>query len=318
VTRYRLTLAIRYRFDRPTGGGRQLLRVIPAHRPGLQEVEQARLTLTPAPLEQARFADFFGTQVAEIVLPAGLGGFEARLEAVVARHAQPRPRTPAPGPSPPGPSPPGPRPPGPRPPEPGDDLPLADLPAALRGLRGLGPEVPHHYLAPSPRIPADLAIATFAARATAGATTVAEAVARLGRAVHRAITFDPGATAVDTPVAQAFAQRRGVCQDMAQIMIAGLRAQGIPAAYVGGYLRTTPPPGTPRLVGADAMHAWVAAWCGPALGWVEHDPTNDRPADGDHIAVGRGRDYADVAPVTGTLRLDGGQAGHHSVDLTAL
>ena len=98
-------------------------------------------------------------------------------------------------------------------------------------------------------------------------------------------------------------------------MIACLRGVGIPAGYVSGLLRTIPPPGKERLAGADAMHAWVRAWAGEEMGWVDYDPTNACFARNDHIDVGFGRDYDDVAPVTGRLRLDGRQSGSHSVDI---
>jgi transglutaminase-like putative cysteine protease len=126
------------------------------------------------------------------------------------------------------------------------------------------------------------------------------------------MTFDEGATDVDTAPAEAFAAGRGVCQDYAHVLIGALRALGVPAGYVSGAIRTTPPPGRARLQGADAMHAWVMAWCGE---WVELDPTNDREAGLDHVVVARGRDYGDVAPIRGVLRTAGAQAARHAVDL---
>jgi transglutaminase-like putative cysteine protease len=132
------------------------------------------------------------------------------------------------------------------------------------------------------------------------------------------MAFDNAATDVDTAPDRAFAQGRGVCQDFAQIMIAALRALGIPGAYVSGYLRTDPPPGRPRLTGADAMHAWVQAWTGLDSGWIDYDPTNGCFAGDGHIRIGFGRDYGDVAPVAGMLRLGGGQTGGHSVDLVEI
>jgi transglutaminase-like putative cysteine protease len=95
--------------------------------------------------------------------------------------------------------------------------------------------------------------------------------------------------------------RAGVCQDFAQIMIGGLRGLGLPAAYVSGYLRTIPPPGKPRLQGADATHAWVSVWTGPENGWIGFDPTNAIQAGTDHITLAIGRDFSDVSPVYGVF-----------------
>jgi transglutaminase-like putative cysteine protease len=127
--------------------------------------------------------------------------------------------------------------------------------------------------------------------------------------------FDGGATGTDTPPAVAFAARHGVCQDFAHILIVAARAWGLPAAYVSGYLRTLPPPGQPRLAGADAMHAWVNLWCGEELGWIGFDPTNDMIAGSDHIFVAMGRDYADVAPMDGVFHGAAGQAMEVAVDV---
>ena len=93
--------------------------------------------------------------------------------------------------------------------------------------------------------------------------------------IRNEFDYDPKATEISTPLDEVFEKRRGVCQDFAQVMIAGLRGLGLPAAYVSGYLRTVPPPGRPRLQGADATHAWVSVWCGEQLGWIGFDPTND-------------------------------------------
>jgi transglutaminase-like putative cysteine protease len=101
-------------------------------------------------------------------------------------------------------------------------------------------------------------------------------------------------------------RRRGVCQDFAHLMIGALRANGLPARYVSGYLLTDPPPGRPRLVGADASHAWVSAWCGEAAGWVDLDPTNDCLVDDEHVTLGWGRDFGDVTPMRGVI-LGGGR-----------
>jgi transglutaminase-like putative cysteine protease len=106
-----------------------------------------------------------------------------------------------------------------------------------------------------------------------------------------------------------------VCQDFAHWMISGLRALGLPAAYVSGYLRTRPPPGKKRLVGADATHAWVSVWCGTGVGWVDLDPTNALVVGEDHVRLAFGRDYADVAPVDGVIMASAGHTLAVSVDV---
>lgn len=132
-----------------------------------------------------------------------------------------------------------------------------------------------------------------------------EAALELMHRVHDDFTYQPGATVVTTAPHEAFAAKAGVCQDFAQVMIAGLRGLGLPARYVSGYLRTILPEGQPRLEGADATHAWVEVWCGPAFGWIGLDPTNAIPAGDDHIILAVGRDYADVSPVDGVIVTSG-------------
>lgn len=127
------------------------------------------------------------------------------------------------------------------------------------------------------------------------------AAGRLMAALHDEFAYKPGSTSSVTSPSDAFLAREGVCQDFAHVMIVALRSHGIPAAYASGYLRTNPPPGAPRLVGADAMHAWVNVWCGRELGWIGFDPTNNCRTRLDHIQIAMGRDYADVAPIDGTF-----------------
>ena len=137
-----------------------------------------------------------------------------------------------------------------------------------------------------------------------GVPVVAGAISLMHR-IHTDFEYAPTATAFDTPAAQAFRLRRGVCQDFSQVMIGCLRALGLPARYVSGYLRTEPPAGQPRLIGADASHAWVSVFC-PQSGWVDLDPTNDVLADLDHVTLAIGRDYSDVSLLRGMI-LGGGE-----------
>ncbi len=140
----------------------------------------------------------------------------------------------------------------------------------------------------------------YAAESFPARRPLLEGVRNLTHRIHEDFRFDTKATEVSTPVETFFEKRRGVCQDFAHLQIACMRSLGLPARYVSGYLRTLPPPGKPRLVGADASHAWCAAWS-PGAGWVDFDPTNDCvPTDG-HITVAWGRDYSDVSPIYGVL-----------------
>jgi transglutaminase-like putative cysteine protease len=132
---------------------------------------------------------------------------------------------------------------------------------------------------------------------TPGLPVLAGALA-LTRHIHSAFEYDPEATEVTTPALEVLEKRRGVCQDFAHLMLSALRSLGLAARYVSGYLLTTPPPGKPRLIGADASHAWVAVWC-PQHGWVEFDPTNGILAAEGHVVLGWGRDFADVTPLRG-------------------
>ena len=196
-----------------------------------------------------------------------------------------------------------------------NDPTLADIAAAARTSGDLSARGPAAYLYPSPLIPLDADIAAWCAPDLDPARGCLDAGIALARRIQREFGFDGSATVVDTPPVEAFHQRRGVCQDFAQIMIAGLRAAGLPAAYASGYIRTLPPPGQPRLVGADATHAWVLLWCGDALGWVGLDPTNGIWMAGDHVVVAVGRDYAEIAPVDGVVLGSGAQALSVSVDV---
>lgn len=142
-----------------------------------------------------------------------------------------------------------------------------------------------------------------------------EAVTELTARIHTDFRYLPGSTIVSTPIAQVMKQRQGVCQDFAQVLVACLRAHGLPARYVSGYLLTTPPPGQPRLVGADASHAWVSVWL-PGLNWVDFDPTNNCVCDERHVVLAWGRDYQEVTPVRGVVLGGGRQQIEVAVDVT--
>jgi transglutaminase-like putative cysteine protease len=155
------------------------------------------------------------------------------------------------------------------------------------------------------------ALRDYAARSFESGRPVLEAVRDLVARIYTDFTYDARATEVSTPLAEVMRLRRGVCQDFAHLGIGCLRAQGLAARYVSGYLLTRPPPGKPRLVGADASHAWFAAFV-PEHGWVDFDPTNDLLPSDEHVTVAFGRDFADVTPIRGVI-LGGGQ---HRLDVS--
>jgi transglutaminase-like putative cysteine protease len=143
-------------------------------------------------------------------------------------------------------------------------------------------------------------LADYAAVSFPADRPIVDAIVDLNSRIHADFTFDPRATTINTPLGELLAIRRGVCQDFAHLMIGCLRTQGLAARYVSGYICTTPPPGKPRLVGADASHAWISAYCGP-LGWVDVDPTNNSLVSDAHVTVAWGRDYDDVCPIQGVF-----------------
>lgn len=286
---YDLRISLTHAYTPPAGGARHVLRLLPAELPGIQRVLDAVLDMKPAPEDRSERRDFFGNRVLQTAIDTPAERIEFALRARVQRTVAE------------------------------DWLPLsvglADLPAEIATVRSLAPEAPHHFLGVSRRVWPSTATTAYARALVSPGITVLDLLARIGAALHADLRFDADATHVDTPFEEAFAHRHGVCQDFSHILIACLRGLGVPAGYVAGCLRTVPPPGEPRLEGADALHAWVRAWCGPAMGWVDYDPTNACFVGTDHVQLAVGRDYSDVAPVTGAVRMAGRQSSWHSVDL---
>jgi transglutaminase-like putative cysteine protease len=161
------------------------------------------------------------------------------------------------------------------------------------------------------------ALADWARAAADAHTGVLELALALMHQIHDEFEYLPQSTSVTTGALEALELRHGVCQDFAHVLIGACRSLGLAARYVSGYLLTQPPPGKPRLVGADASHAWAAVWC-PPCGWVALDPTNDVPVGQDHVTLAWGRDYADVAPLRGVIRGGRGNAPRVSVTVEPL
>jgi transglutaminase-like putative cysteine protease len=289
---YDVRLELRYRYDGLVSGARHHVRVTPQTLDGVLRVVAASLTFDPRPQHESTFTDFFGNSVSAIGFRQAQDHLDVRLAARISveeRRRQPLDLSPT----------------------------VARLADELSANWSLAPGSPHHFTGNSPRVTTDDAITAYARQSTLRTSSVMSAVADLGRTIHADFAYESEVTDAETTASRAFALRRGVCQDFAHVMIAGLRGVGIPAGYVSGFLRTVPPPGEPRLEGTDAMHAWVRAWCGAELGWFEYDPTNAMPAGPDHITVGYGRDYADISPIVGVFKASGGHQTSQSVDVVA-
>lgn len=166
---------------------------------------------------------------------------------------------------------------------------------------------PLHFLYTSPHVICSTDLAQYALLSFTAKRPQLDAALDLTKRIYEDFEFDGEATDISTPLEQVLASKRGVCQDFAQLMIGCLRSLGLPARYVSGYLLTHPPEGQPRLIGADASHAWVSVFC-PELGWVDFDPTNGCLVQHEHITLGWGRDFSDVTPMRGIV-LGGGKHG---------
>jgi transglutaminase-like putative cysteine protease len=271
---------------------RHVLRCIPRDRPGLRVLESS-LQIKPEPSDLSVETDFFGNDRRVVTIETQHQKMLVNVILGVERIAPP-------------------------PPELAASPPWEKVRDAALLCADLGPEAPAHFLFESRIVQFDDAITAFAAACFPLGTPILVGAHTLMLGLHEAIRFDADATDVQTKPREAFAIKRGVCQDFAHIMIAGLRALGLPAAYASGFLRTLPAPGKPRLEGVDATHAWVQVWCGDALGWIEFDPTNRMLADNSHIQVAHGRDYADVAPLDGVIISYGGQRLDVAVDVAEL
>ena len=174
------------------------------------------------------------------------------------------------------------------------------------------------FLFASPYVPRHQNFMDYASPSFTPDRPLLEAARNLMTRIYTDFTYETEVTEVNTPALESLALRKGVCQDFAHIMVACLRTMGLPARYVSGYLLTEPPPGRPRLVGADASHAWVSVYVPPAQefadswsGWCDFDPTNNRGPGEDYVTLAMGRDYSDVSPIRGVIH--GG--ANHTLDV---
>jgi transglutaminase-like putative cysteine protease len=201
--------------------------------------------------------------------------------------------------------------------EPGRTLPWEKLAEQMQYRAGAAFRAESEFCFASPYIVLHPAMRAYALESFKPGVPVAQGALELMHRIHDEFEYQQTTTDFDTPALKAFKLRSGVCQDFAQVMVGCLRAVGIPARYVSGYLRTEPPPGQPRLLGADASHAWVSVFC-PGFGWVDLDPTNDVMADTNHVTLAYGRDYSDVSLLRGMILGGGAHGIDVSVSVTEL
>jgi transglutaminase-like putative cysteine protease len=288
MTRYTLCHRTAYAYGRAVDLATHLMHLTPRVVPG-QVVRAATISVTPRGGQRRDGTDHFGNGVTWLSLDTTHDAFEVVLDAIVDVDFAPPP-------------------------------PAAATPAwevvraAARAAEGWDAA---EFAMPSALAPAERGAGAYASHSFPPGRPILAGVRELCARIRQDFAFKAGVTTISTPVSQVLAQRAGVCQDFAHLMIAGLRALGLPARYVSGYVRTRPPPGQKRRQGADQSHAWVGCWLGPRHGWVDLDPTNDLVVSDEHLLLGWGRDFADVSPVTGILLGGGRQKLSVSVDLLA-
>jgi transglutaminase-like putative cysteine protease len=286
---YDVRQATIYHYASPVTNAHHVLRLTPIDRRD-QRVHAAALDITPTPVERREGQDFFGNRITWIKLDAPHETLTVRVAARIAvEHTAAVAAETTP--------------------------PWEEVREAAFGCNDLSPQAPAHYLFASRLVSLDPEIRDYAAESFSPGRPVLEGAMDLMNRIKADFVYEPGATTASTTPLISFALRRGVCQDFSHVMISGMRALGLPAAYVSGYLRTSRVQGEAKLEGADAMHAWVLAWCGEEAGWIGLDPTNGMLAGNDHVVLAVGRDYPDVAPIDGVIVAAGGQRLEVSVQV---
>jgi transglutaminase-like putative cysteine protease len=273
--RYRVVHRTEYRYGAQMLDGYSVACVLARPTPS-QQVISSVLRTDPDVDERDERDDVFGNRIVQLGVHRPHDGLviEAVTDAVVWRQEQPR-----------------------------IDVAWDVVATLVAGLRG-GPALDvGPYVAPSRFITLvqhrdDLR--SFAAESFTPGAGIVEATTAFCTRIFETFVFDPSFTEVSTPLDAVLAERRGVCQDFAHLATGGLRALGLPARYVSGYIETEAPPGEPKAIGADASHAWCSVWI-PDHGWLDFDPTNGILRPDRHVTIGWGRDYADVAPVRGVV-----------------
>ena len=281
-----------YSYEASVASTRCALRLIPCEASG-QKLLRGTINILPEPDIISERTDFFGNQITDVLVRKPHSKLCIELAALVEVSRL-------------------------EPPYLSQTLPWESAARAALAVSSLSNAAPVHWLYPSRYVRLHQEITDYARISFSPGRPILEAADEFMRRIQKDFTYDPKSTDIATPLLQSFQSRRGVCQDFAHIMLAGLRGLGLPAAYVSGYIRTIPAPGQAYLEGADASHAWVSLWCGDANGWLQLDPTNGIIVRDEHIMVALGRDYADVSPIDGIIVSAGKQELDVSVTIKAV
>jgi transglutaminase-like putative cysteine protease len=277
-----------YRYGSPVTQSQHVVHLAPRNLPG-QTVARHSLLIEPAPASRFDRTDYFGNQAAVLVIEDEHSELVVHSRSVVAIEPPARLDLAA---SPPW----------------GEVAGAAFQSDGMRDLSVL------QYVCRSRHTSVTPDVLAFAQLSFPQGRPVLAAAMDLTNRIHTDFVFDAAATDISTPISQVLKARRGVCQDFAHLSLACLRAVGLPARYVSGYILTRPPPGKPKLQGTDASHAWFSIWI-PQIGWVDFDPTNGTMLSGEHITVAYGRDYDDVSPISGVLLGGSSQTMSVAVDV---
>jgi transglutaminase-like putative cysteine protease len=278
AVRYRVVHETSYGYESPVSLSRQQLHLTPRDCPW-QTCVAHHIVIDPEPTLIHSRLDYFGNPVRQFAIEMPHGTLLVRAESLVDVH----PRTPLSSPA--------------------DSLTWDSAAGALR----YGAPPVHleacTCLFESPYVRVKREFGAYAAPCFPPGRPLLIAVEALMHRIYSEFEYDPKATTVATPVLKILETKRGVCQDFAHLMLSCLRSLGLAARYVSGYLLTKPPPGQPRMIGADASHAWVSVYCPGETGgfWVDFDPTNDLMPDTQHITLAWGRDFGDVSPLRGVI-----------------
>jgi transglutaminase-like putative cysteine protease len=278
--RLSITHETQYRYSSPVVLSQQLLHLTPRALPW-QRCDAHEISVEPSANEMTERVDYYGNRTASLVIAVPHPALVVRAASTVSVEPRARAALAAPRGS------------------------WEAVRARLSALDAPPLVEPAEFLFDSPHVERSRELADYAVKSFTARRAILESALDLARRIHKDFKFDRTATSVSTPLKQVLKQRNGVCQDFAHLMIGCLRSIGLAARYVSGYLLTAPPPGRPRLIGADASHAWASLYCGERVGWIDIDPTNNCIVDDAHVTLGWGRDFADVTPMRGVI-LGGG------------